>query len=84
MPNGFQVFVKDSEYRGEYGTWHNITEEEWFPVTLTVSATKPRGGWIARDFDPTQIIMIGLKMGAGDGSIAQYQGPIYIDAIDWD
>lgn len=98
MPNGFQVFVKDVLNKGEYGIWHNIVpeneyigqrnaviEEQWSPVTLTVSpeSTAPRGFWVAKGFDPTQIIIIGLKMGAADGSAAQYQGPIYIDAVDW-
>jgi hypothetical protein len=34
-------------------------------------------------FDPSQIIAVGLKLGAGGGSTAVYQGPIYVDAVNW-
>ncbi len=98
-PNGFQVFVKDSQFKSEYGIWHNIMpaseyngqpnaviEGQWSPVTLMVASetTAPRGVWLERGFDPTHIIVIGLKMGAGNSSTYQYQGSIYIDAVDWD
>lgn len=88
-PNGFQVFVKDVNFKSEYGVWHNInTEDEWMEVTLTISPTVPRKGpdqgYMDEGFDPTQIVMIGIKMGAGGGSTQAYDGPIYIDAVDWD
>ncbi|MCC6615808.1 MAG: cellulase family glycosylhydrolase [Anaerolineae bacterium] len=87
-PNGLQVLVKDAEFRNEYGIWQNVVEGEWNRVTLTVSAQVPeRGlsrGYMDPGFDPTQITVIGLKIGTGGGSTAWYEGSIYIDAVGWD
>lgn len=82
-PNGFQVFVKDSNWNGEYGKWYNASEGQWFKIALTVSSTEPDGGWKAEGFDPSKIIAIGIKMGAGGGSKAKYKGSVFIDAINW-
>ena len=85
-PNGIQVFVKDSNWRGEYGAWWNITSEtvnKWCEVTLTPSRTAPQGGSVTPEFDPTQIMAVGVKVAIGEGSLDVYKGPIYIDAVDW-
>jgi len=85
-PNGIQVFVKDEDWRGEYGTWWNTTPskvDSWQQVTLTPSTIPPPDGWMDPGFDPNQIRAIGVKVAIGDGSIATYKGPIYIDAVDW-
>ena len=82
-PNGFQVFVKDSQWRGEYGKWSNIEEGTWTRVTLTVTDKTPAGGWMADSFNPNEIIAVGMKMGAGGASRAKYKGPVYLDAVDW-
>ncbi|UCG56893.1 MAG: hypothetical protein JSU70_18760 [Phycisphaerales bacterium] len=82
-PNGFQVFVKDKDYRSQYGPWHNVREAEWFKISLNVSPFAPRGGHMDSGFDPTQIIVVGVAMGAGGGSKATYKGPVYVDGVDW-
>lgn len=82
-PNGFQIFVKDKDYKSEYGPWHNVTEEDWFKISLKVSPFAPENGSMDAGFDPGQIIAIGVKMGAGDGSTAMYKGHVFIDGIDW-
>ena len=82
-PNGFQVFVKDSTWKGEYGPWQNIVEGVWVPVTLKVSTTQPAGGWMAPGFDPSRIIAVGFKVGAGGGSTKAYKGVLWIDAVGW-
>lgn len=87
-PNGFQIFVKDTAFRNEYGVWKNVVEGEWNRVTLSVSAQVPEDGlsrgYMDTGFDPTQIIVIGLKIGTGRGSTAWYEGSIYIDGVGWD
>jgi hypothetical protein len=86
IPNGIQVFVKDQDWRGEYGTWWDITSarvETWCQVSLTPSTTAPRDGYMAPGFDPTSIKQVGVKVAIGEGSTALYRGPIYIDALDW-
>lgn len=83
-PNGVQLFVKDQNWRSEYGRWFNLTSARWILVTLTPLRTTPlRGGYMESGFDPTKIIMVGIKVGAGAGSETPYLGPIYVDAIDW-
>lgn len=82
-PNGFQVFVKDKNWKSQYGPWHNVTEENWFDISLKVSPFAPTKGYMDDGFDPTQIIAIGVKMGAGGGSTETYNGPVYVDGVDW-
>jgi hypothetical protein len=82
-PNGFQIFVKDENWKTEYGPWANVVEGQWVKISLTVSATKPASGYKDAEFDPSRIMAIGVKMGAGGGSTAKFDGTIYIDAIDW-
>lgn len=82
-PNGFQVFVKDKKWKSQYGPWHNVREEDWMDISLKVSRFNPPGGHTDPGFDPTQIIAVGVKMGAGGGSKAKYKDPVFIDAVDW-
>ena len=82
-PNGFQVFVKDENWNSEYGTWHNVSEGQWSQISLTVSISQPEDGHMDPGFDPSRIIALGVKMGSGEGSTATYEGPVYIDAVDW-
>jgi hypothetical protein len=85
-PNGIQVFVKDKDWRGEYGIWWNITPaivDSWQQVTLTPSRSAPPDGYMEPGFDPTQIGAVGVKIAIGEGSTAKYRGPIYVDAVDW-
>ena len=82
-PNGLQVFVKDSEWRSEYGTWKNITENYWNKVSLKVSRTRPDAGHMDSGFDPAAIIAIGLKMGVGSGGDTEFHGKILLDGVDW-
>ena len=81
--NGFQIFVKDENWNSEYGTWSNVVEGQWVKITLTVSASKPEDGYMDQGFDPSRIIAVGIKMGAGGGSTAKFIGVIYVDAVDW-
>lgn len=77
-PNGVQVFVRDSNFRSEYGPWLNLVgnTERWIPVKLTPSK-------LDNGFDPTNIIVVGVKIGAGGGSKTTYRGTIYVDGVNW-
>ncbi|UCG55050.1 MAG: IPT/TIG domain-containing protein, partial [Dehalococcoidia bacterium] len=45
--NGLQVFVKDSEYRCEYGRWINISQERtWYTIYLTVDGASDGSGGV--------------------------------------
>jgi len=82
-PNGFQLFVKDSDWRSEYGAWLNVKEGQWTRISLPVTSSKPSKGWMDKGFDPTRIIALGVKMGAGGGSDAKYKGAVFVDAVEW-
>lgn len=81
--NYMQVMVKDSNWNSEYGKATDVVEETWFKITLIPSATQPIGGDMKPGFDPTDIILVGVKIGSQSDSTYQYTGPIYLDAFDW-
>jgi hypothetical protein len=87
IPNGVQVFVKDQEFRSQYGEWRNLTDnidtDTWIAVILT--PTKTPSPMIETDagFDPSSIILVGIKIGIGTGSTATYTGSIWIDDVCW-
>ena len=84
-PNGVQVFVKDQNWLSEYGAWFNLSgyTDRWIPITLTPSRQPPPGVYMDAGFDPSNIIVVGVKIGAGTNSEATYSGPIYIDGVTW-
>ncbi|MBK8575779.1 MAG: fibronectin type III domain-containing protein [Elusimicrobia bacterium] len=81
QPNGVQLFAIDTSGRSEYGPFTVISQEAWFQVTYT-----PLGGGNAFStpgFDSTKIALIGIKVGVGDSSVAVYQGPLYVDSVEF-
>jgi hypothetical protein len=82
-PNGFQLFVKDDQWRAAYGSWQNVVEERWVRITLAVGAAQPPSGFVAAGFDPTRVIAVGVKFGLGGDRAAGFEGSVYLDAVDW-
>jgi len=80
-PNGVQVFVKDAEWRCQYGTWVNITKGGKYKATLRPTTGQIHWGYTAPGFEPTRIIIIGVKFAIGTGSLAKYDGELYVDKI---
>jgi hypothetical protein len=78
IPNGLQVFAKsvdaEDNWWSFYGSWHNIQENTWNEVTMTPSTVAPPGGHKDPLFDLTQIVALGVKIGAGTGSTATFTG----------
>jgi hypothetical protein len=81
-PNGIQLFVKDKNYKCEYGMWQPIIENQWFRVTLNICSDCTEIGYIDRDFNPDEIVIVGVKMGAGGNSYKIFKGDIYIDYMN--
>lgn len=81
-PNGFQLLVKDRNWRSQYGTWNNASEGRWTKLTMSVGSAN---GTAHTDegFQSNAILSIGVKMSLGEGSKADCTGAIYIDSIDW-
>jgi len=82
-PTGFQLFVKDEAGHSEYGPWHNVIENAWQRVSMTVGSRAAPTGYMAQDFIPTRITDVGLKMAVGTGASLKYSGAVYLDTIGW-
>jgi len=82
-PNGFQLFVKDENWRSFYGDWQNIDEGTWMTVTVTPQRISPPYGHMDPGFDPARVVLLGLKIGAGAGSTAAFSGTVWLDHVDW-
>jgi hypothetical protein len=86
-PNGLQLFAKSIDSSDNwwsfYGDWHNIQENLWNEVTMTPSTVTPPEGYKDPLFDPTQIVALGLKIGAGGGSTATFSGTCCLDNVRW-
>lgn len=67
-PNGVQVFVKDADWKSQYGEWINIVRGGMYKVSLS-----PTTG---ENFSSTKIIIIGVKFAIGNGSLAKYEDPL--------
>lgn len=80
-PNRVQVFVKDHEWRSQYGTWENITKGGKYKATLSPTTGQIRWGYTEPGFDPTKIRIIGVKFAIGTNSSAIYDGPLYVTKI---
>ena len=74
-----------AKQRIRYGTWYNLTGRSgsWFEITLKPSTETPKWGYTEPEFDPTQIVVIGIKIGIGTGSSASFRGSMFVDNIDW-
>jgi hypothetical protein len=86
-PNGLQLFAKSIDTSDNwwsfYGDWHNIQENAWNEVTMAPSTVTPPEGYKDPLFDPTQIVALGLKIGAGGGSTATFSGTCCLDNVRW-
>jgi hypothetical protein len=82
-PNGFQLFVKDAEWRAAYGAWQNVVEERWVRLSLDVGGARPPSGFVAAGFDPSRVIAVGVKFALGADPTARFEGSVYLDAVDW-
>lgn len=86
-PNGLQLFARSADADGNwwsfYGSWHDIREGAWNTVTMTPGPTAPPGGYKDPLFDPARLVALGLKIGAGDGSTAEFHGPCWLDNVRW-
>jgi hypothetical protein len=92
-PNGVQLFAKSvtrtntgkEMWCSKYGSWNDLSGREgrWFPIFLRIDKNESYGGYMQSCFNPQRIVIIGVKFAIGDSSRTNYQGPAYIDAVDW-
>jgi hypothetical protein len=81
-PNGVQVFVKDNQWRAQYGRWTNVA---WaggrYEVTLSPSSAPIAGGDTAFGFSPSRVRLIGVKFGINSNSSAQVNGQVRVNSV---
>jgi hypothetical protein len=91
-PNVMQVFAKsqflnvnDNIFKSEYGSWVNLMNntEKWLQLSLTPAKTAPPHGFMDEGFDPTKIVLVGIKIAAQEGEDVNYSGPIWISDACW-
>ena len=84
-PNGVQLFVKDQDFRIQMSAWQNIgtdiPEDQWTKIKFTPATTNPTGGYTDAGFDPSQVIVVGVKLSAGNGSQTPFHGVCYLDIV---
>jgi hypothetical protein len=82
-PNGVQVFCKDASGKSYYGPFEHVTTGYWFSVSMLPDSVAPNHGYMDPDFDPTQVRLVGVKISAGSGSGATYDGKFYVDGLSF-
>lgn len=79
-PNGAQAFVKDAQWRSQYGPWVNVTQADtWLRVALVVGAAG--AAYTDQGFEPTDVRLVGVKFAIGEGSRSPYTGPLYVKDV---
>lgn len=82
-PSGIQVFVKDDQWRSQYGLWVNVANTGGeYTATLSPSASNPVAGMTAEGFDPTRVRIIGVKFGINDAAIWDFAGNIIVQCVN--
>ena len=82
VPNGCQVFVKDTSLRSQYGTRVDCTHNGSFTVKLSPSTVNPYRGETTPGFDPTKIKFMGIKIAINTDSTFLFKGKIKITMFD--
>ena len=77
-PNGIQLLVKSDNWKSLYGPWRNIEEDQWNHVCVTVGHNPEE-----QLFDPTRIVLLGVKVGAGSESTETFSGIMCLDDVSW-
>lgn len=81
-PNGFQLFVKDEQYRTLSGDWQNATPDEWSKLTVRLPVPGVGGGLLPT-FRPDRVVSVGIRMAIGAGSSALFDGSVHLDSVGW-
>jgi hypothetical protein len=81
-PNGIQIFLKDSRWRSQYGTWNNISKSGWMTVSFVpIEDGCPPSGWSERGVEVSVVRLLGIKIAAGGNSTYKGKGTIRIKNV---
>jgi len=80
--NGFQLFVKDANWRSCYGPWTAATPNEWQLLELRI-VEMASGQHVDHGFDGRNIAAVGIKLAMPTDISAKSTGSVYVDSIGW-
>ena len=85
---GVQLFVKDVQWKSLYGNYVDLGPSAkigfWFPLTLSPGrGTPPRGGYRDPEFNPREVMAIGLRVDSCGEEGCVLEGNIFIDSVSW-
>ncbi|MFH0771367.1 MAG: hypothetical protein V1933_01965 [Candidatus Omnitrophota bacterium] len=78
-PMQVQVFAKDNYWRSQYGVPVSIAKDtEWYRVSLRPTSKEVETGSKNYDFDPSKVMMIGLRLFVTSDSSIVYNAPLLV------
>lgn len=85
---GIQLFLKDVRWKSLYGRYVDLSPRAkigyWFVLTLVPGKYPSQfGGYQDPEFNPREIIAIGLRIDACGEEGCIYEGNIFIDDVTW-
>ncbi len=80
-PNCYQVFVKDQNFKCQYGAWGQCNSSGIIKINVQPDRDNIPQGFRETDFDPAYIRSIGIKIGLHPDSTQQYNGQVIIRKI---
>lgn len=81
-PNLAQLFVKDQQWRANYGPAIELVQGGWQELRLRVGELDP-GQYRHPDFDGHAVTVIGVKIAVGPGATRPHRGVVHLDAVGW-
>ncbi|MFH0771901.1 MAG: hypothetical protein V1933_04715 [Candidatus Omnitrophota bacterium] len=78
-PMQVQVFAKDNYWRSQYGVPVSIAKDgQWYRLSLRPTAKEVETGAKNYDFDPSKVMMIGLRVFITSDSSIVYNAPLLV------
>lgn len=79
---GFQLYVKDANWRSCYGAWVDASADAWQRLELRVGELN-NGQFVESGFDGRGIAGVGIKVALPTPADARASGTVYVDSIGW-
>jgi hypothetical protein len=79
---GFQLFVKDKNFRNCYGPWVSASRSRWTKLTVDASCDSSNHH-VGEGFDRYAIGSLGVKIAVPTESATRLRGHLFVDSIGW-
>lgn len=80
--NGFQLYVKDSKWRSQYGAWVPAEPGEWLRLAVTVGDNGAEQH-VDPGFDGHAVSVVGIKLAVAANSNTKSMGTVFVDSVGW-